>query len=64
MLHTFDGPDYMKIVKYMKKHYCNHIFHVFIIFRVEGSIESMQHGYSLDEESNYSSKQFFFLKFE
>jgi len=28
-------------------------FHVFLIFRVVGSIESMKHGYSLDEELNY-----------
>ena len=57
MLHTFDGPCYMKNEKYMKKHDCNHIFHVFIIFRVEGSIESMQHGYSLGEKLNSASNK-------
>ena len=46
MLHTFDGPFYTENDKYMKKHDCNHIFHVFLIFRVAGSIESMQHDYS------------------
>ena len=50
MLHTFYGPYYMKNEKYMKKRDCNNVFHVFLIFRVGGSIESMQHGYSLDEE--------------
>ena len=51
MLHTFDGPCYMKNEKYMKKRDCNHAFHVFLIFCVVGSIESMQqHGCSLDEE--------------
>ena len=48
MLHTFDGPFYMKNEKYMKKHDCNHVFHVFLIFRVARSIESLEHGY-LDE---------------
>ena len=50
MLHTFDGPRYPKIEKYIKKHDCNHVFHVFLIFHVAGPIESMQHGYYLDEE--------------
>lgn len=48
MLHTFDGPYYMKNEKYMKKVIAITLFHVFIIFNVLGSIESMQHGYSLD----------------
>ena len=39
-------------------------FHVFHIFRIEGSIESMQHCYSLDEESNYVSEKCFRSKFE
>ena len=62
MLHTFDEPYYMKNEKYMKKCDCNHVFHVFLIFRVAGSIETMQHGYSLDEESNSASNECFFLK--
>ena len=53
MLHIFDGPCYMKNEKYMIKHDWNHVFHVFLIFHVEISIESMQHGYSLDEEFNF-----------
>ena len=48
MLHPFDGSYYMKNEKYMKKPDCNHVFYVFIIFRVAGSIKSLQHGYSLD----------------
>ena len=35
----------------------NHLFHVFLIFSVVGPIESMQHGYSLDEELNFSSNE-------
>ena len=58
MFHTFDGPCYMKNEKYMK----NVI--VFLIFRVVGSIESMQHGYSLDEEFNFASNEYSHLKFE
>ena len=50
MLHNSDGPYYVKNEKYMKKCDCNHVFHVFLIFRVEGPIESMQHVYSLDEK--------------
>ena len=50
MLHTFNGPFYMKNDKYIKKCVRNHVFHVFFIFRVAGSIERMQHGYSLDEK--------------
>ena len=64
MLHTFDEPCYTKNEEYMKKRDCNHIFHVFIIFRVEGSIESMKHGYSLDEELNFASNEYSHLKFE
>ena len=55
MFHTFDGPCYMKNEKYMKKRDCNHIFNVFLIFFVSGSIESMQHGYSLDKELHFAS---------
>ncbi len=43
MLHTFDELCYTKNEKYMKKHDYNNIFHVFLIFRVVGSIGSMQH---------------------
>ena len=64
MLHTFDGPYYVKNEKYMKKHDCNHIFHVFLNFNVARSIESMQYGYSLDEELNFSSNEYFCSKFE
>ena len=34
MLHTLDGPCYAKNEKYMKNHYYNHVFHVFLIFLV------------------------------
>ena len=44
MLHTFDGPRYMRNKKYMKERDCNHVYHVFLIFRVAGSIKSMKHG--------------------
>jgi len=56
MLHTFDGPYYMKNEKYMKRH--DYIFHV------AGSIESTQHGYSMEEESNYVSNESCCLTFE
>ena len=52
MFHTFDGCCYMKNEKYIKNMIAITFFHVFLIFRVAGSIESMQHGYSLDEELN------------
>ena len=58
MLHTFDGPCYMKNEKYMKKRVYNHVFHV------EMSIEIMQHGYSLDGKSNYASHKCFRSKIE
>ena len=57
MLHTFDGPCYMKNEKYIKTRDYNHVFHVFLIFRVAGPIKSIQHGYSLDEELNFSSNK-------
>ena len=47
-----------------KKRDCNHVFRVFLSFRVAGSIESMQHGYSLDEELNFSSNEYSHSKFE
>ena len=58
MFHTFDGPFYIKKCDY------NHVFQVFIIFSVEGSIKSMQHGYSLDEELIFASNEYSRLKFE
>ena len=58
MFHTFDSPCYTKNEKYMKKHDCNHIFHVV------GSIESMQYGYSLDEELNFASNEYSRSEFE
>ena len=64
MLHTFEGPYYLKNQKYMKTRDCNHVFHVFLIFHVEGSIESIQHGYSLDEELNFASNEYSRSKFE
>jgi len=64
MLHTFGGPYLIKNEKYMKTRNCNHIFHVFLIFCVVQSIESMQHGYFLDEESNFASNECFHSKFE
>ena len=64
MLHTFDGLCYTKNEKYMKKHDCNHVFHVFLNFHVAGSIKSMQHGYSLDRELNFASNEYSHLKFE
>ena len=64
MLHTFGGPLYMKNEKYMKKCDCNDIFYVFLIFIVAGSIKSVKHGYSLDEESNSTSNKCSHLKFE
>ena len=47
-----------------EKRDCKHIFHVFLIFHVPESIESMKHGYSLDEELNFSSNEYSRLKFE
>ena len=64
MFHTFDGPCCMKNEKCMQKRDCNHIFHVFLIFRVAGPIENMQHGYFLDEESNYASNDYSHSKFD
>ena len=64
MLHTFDELYYTKNEKYIKKRDYNHIFYVFLIFRVEEFIESMQHGYSLDEELNSASNEYSHSKFE
>ena len=57
MLHTFDGPNYMKNDKYMKNVIAFKFFHVFLIFHVVGSIKSMKDVYSLDEELNFASNQ-------
>ena len=62
-MHTFDGPSNTKNEKYIKKRDCNHVFNVFLIFGVERSIESMQHGYSFDEELNFSSNEYSCSKF-
>ena len=64
MLHTSDRSCYMKNEKYMKKVIAITLYHVFLKFRVAGSIESMQHGYSLDDESNSTSNKCFRSKFE
>ena len=42
MSHTFGGPLYTKNYKYMKNVIAITFFHVFLIFCVVGSIESMQ----------------------
>ena len=57
MLYTSNGPYYTKNEKYMNKR-------DFLIFRVERSIKSMQHGYSLDEGSNFASNECSRSKFE
>ena len=64
MLHTFDGLFYMKNEKYMKNVIEITFFHVFLIFHVARSIESMKHGYSLDEELNLASNEYPRSKFE
>ena len=64
MLHTFDGFHYTKNEKYMKNMIAIAFFHVFIIFRVEQSIKSIPHGYSLDEELNFASNEYSHSKFE
>jgi len=64
LLCIFYGSYYIKNDKYMKNVIAITFFHSFLIFLVEKSIESMQHGYSLDEESNFSSNEFSCLKIE
>jgi len=39
-------------------------FHVFLIFHIVVSIESMQHWYLLDGEVNFASNEFSHSKFE
>ena len=58
--HTFDGPRYPKNKKYLKK--CDDdviitFFQEFLVFGVEGSVKSMQRGYSLDAELNSASNK-------
>ena len=43
MLHTFDGPFYMKNEKYKKNVIAITFFHVFLTFLLAGSIKSIQH---------------------
>ena len=62
MFHTFEGPLHEKL-EIHEKHDFNHVYHVFPIFRVAQSIESMQHGYSLDDELNFASNEYSHLKF-
>ena len=64
MLHTFDGPFYTKMRNTLKNCDYNDVFQVFLIFRVAGPIESMQHGYSFDEELNFASNEYSCSKFE
>ena len=42
----------------------SHFFQVFLVFGVEGSVKSMQCGYSLDVELNSASNELSRLKFE
>lgn len=64
MLHTFYGPCYTKNEKYMKNVIAIMFFHVFLIFHIVVSIESMQHWYLLDGEVNFASNEFSHSKFE
>ena len=57
MLHTFDGPFYMKNEKYIKSVIAIMFSHVILVFCAVGSLKSMQHGYSLDEELNFASNE-------
>ena len=64
MLHIFYGTCYMKNEKYKKNVIAIMFFHVFLIFRVAGSIDSIKYGYSLDEELNFASNEYSCSKFE
>ena len=64
MLHTFYRSFYTKNEKYMKNVIVIIFFYVFLIFRVVGPIEIMQHGYSLDGELNFASNEYSRSKFE
>ena len=66
-LHTFNRPCYPKNKKYLKK--CDDdiiitFFQGFLVFRVAGSVKSMQCGYLLDAESNSASNELSRSKFE
>ena len=58
MLHTFYELYYTKNEKYIKNVIVIMFFYVFPIFHVAWFIESMQHGYSLDEELNFASNEY------
>ena len=64
MLHTFDELYYTKNEKYIKNVIVITFFYVFLIFRVVGPIEILQHGYSLDGELNFASNGYSGSKFE
>jgi len=64
MLHTFEVPYYTKNKKYMKNVIANTFFMYFSFLCVEGPNKSIEHGYSLDEESNSASNKGFLSKFE
>ena len=65
--HTFDGPHYPKNKKYLKKHDDDVIitfFQAFLVFRVAGSVKSMQCAYSLDVELSFDSNELSHLEVE
>ena len=65
--HTFNRPRYPINKKYLKKRDDDVIitfFQVFIIFRVVGSIKSIQCGYYLDSKLNSMSNKISLLEFE
>ena len=59
-LHTFNGPLYPKKINTWEKKtwrwHHHHVFQVFLVFGVAGSVKSVPSGYSLDVEFN-SQKQ-------
>ena len=66
-MHNFDGPDYPKNKKYLKK--CDDdviitFFQEFLVFGVAGSVKSMSTRYLLDVEFNFPSRGLSQLKFE
>ena len=66
-MYTFDGSRYPKNKIYLKKRDDDMIitfFQVFLVFRVEGSVKSMQCGCSLDAELNSASNELPRLKFK
>ena len=52
-------PSTWKNEKYMKNVIAIMFFNVFLIFHVEVSIKIMKHGYSLDEELNFASNEYY-----